>query len=258
MDEAPAFLGLLCDVFDLDFARASAVFTDEPMFDLDRKWALFEDGAMASILTTAPLVFGWGRAIGISGVATIPARRGAGLASELMSHVLRVAESRKEGPALLFAQDRRLYERFGFTVVDEVVRGPIRAGAPQADAGAPSEGAWPQPVPPRTVRRLYDRWSAARANRLRRDARRWRYWNWNLRSGDALGDGYLCLEGNVVREAVLWSPQEAWAVPEGAQWVGLRCVTEALQAPLDDPQPEMYAMARGFPEPPAMFLTDQF
>ncbi|MER3466893.1 MAG: hypothetical protein C4340_07395, partial [Armatimonadota bacterium] len=55
--ETPAFLALLCDVFDLNPARAENVFRSEPFFDLDRKWALFEGERMVSCLTTVPLLF---------------------------------------------------------------------------------------------------------------------------------------------------------------------------------------------------------
>ena len=64
LDETDTFLQILCDVFGLDFFRAQGLFKEEPLFDLSRKWALFEGDEMVSILTTTPLIFGWGREIG--------------------------------------------------------------------------------------------------------------------------------------------------------------------------------------------------
>lgn len=258
MDEAPAFLRLLCDVFELDYGRASSVFTTEPMFDLNRKWALFEDGCMASVLTTSPLIFGWGRAIGIAGVATVEDRRGRGLAARLLEHVLAVAEREHEGPALLFAEDTRLYAELGFEVVDEVVRAAIRPSDWMLTEGDIPEGAWPATVPPRVVRKTYDRWAEGDPGRLRRDARRWNFWQWNLRSCDAIGAGYLCIEGAQVREAISPEPMDAWPVPPGTSWVGLRTLTEWLRPPVEEPEVGSLVMARGFPTAPAMFLTDQF
>jgi hypothetical protein len=51
--EGETFLRLMCGVFGLDFNRAYDVFFTEPLFDLDRKWALFEGNEMVSILTTS-------------------------------------------------------------------------------------------------------------------------------------------------------------------------------------------------------------
>ena len=86
--EADTFLELLCKVFALDLARAKHVFFKEPMFDLERKWALFEDGKMLSILTTTPLQFGFGKAFGIAGVATEESARGRGLGGQILGRVL--------------------------------------------------------------------------------------------------------------------------------------------------------------------------
>ncbi|PNA17660.1 hypothetical protein C1X78_26005, partial [Pseudomonas sp. MPR-R1B] len=89
-------------------------------FDLDRKWALFEGGEMVSVLTTTPLLFGWGPAIGIAGVATAVNRRREGHAGRLIEQVLRAAARDGEGPALLLAKDVALYERLGFEPIDRV------------------------------------------------------------------------------------------------------------------------------------------
>ncbi|HZH98121.1 MAG TPA: GNAT family N-acetyltransferase, partial [Fimbriimonadaceae bacterium] len=124
--EGEDFLRVLCEVFDLDFKRAASIFFHEPMFDIDRKWALFEDGGIASILTTVPLEFGWGRAVWIAGVATIAQRQRQGLASELISEVLRHGAASGEAPALLFAKRPGLYESLGFECLDEVIRAQIR------------------------------------------------------------------------------------------------------------------------------------
>ncbi len=113
--EANPFLELICEIFELDVDRAQGIFFNEPLFDLSRKWALFEGGQMASVLTTVPLKFGWGTAIGIAGVATKLARRRLGLAETLLNHVLKDSEHREERVALLFAKEIGLYEKVWFS-----------------------------------------------------------------------------------------------------------------------------------------------
>lgn len=248
-DEAETFLGLLCDVFGLDYQRAHRVFFAEPMFDLQRKWAYFENGRMLSILTTVPLEFGWGRAIGIAGVATVIERRGEGLASRLLDKVLKASERAGETGALLFARETELYARSGFEVADEVVRGRI--------ASLPEEKP-PQVVDFDRVETLYESWREQSPNRLRRTPRRWDYWRWNLRVCSEFADGYLCHEGAVVRECVFTPPAQEWRLPIEAEWVGLQTVAESLQVPVDSPAHELYLMARGVPGTPQMFMTDQF
>jgi GNAT superfamily N-acetyltransferase len=247
-DEAEHFLDLMCKVFGLDPGRARGIFFAEPLFDLARKWALFQDGDMRAILTTTGLRFGWGRAIGIAGVCTDPAHQGKGLAGRLLEHVLADAEAVGEGPALLFAHRTELYARHGFTVLDEVVRGRVKSrGAP------PSE-----PVPDDRVRAAYEAWAAADPDRLVRDPGRWRYWSWTLRLCEPFGDGYLCAEPQLLREAVPGKGAEAWPVPSGTEWYGLRSVTEALDVPVSSPRPELLLMGRGVTGRPQMFMTDQF
>ncbi|MFQ3677072.1 MAG: GNAT family N-acetyltransferase, partial [Fimbriimonadaceae bacterium] len=124
-DEAETFLRLLCDVFELDFNRAHGVFFNEPMFDLQSKWALFDRGRMVSILTTVPLSFGWGDAIGIAGVATAPPERGKGRAGALVRFVVQNAFDLGCRSAYLFARQTAVYERVGFEVIDRVVRAPL-------------------------------------------------------------------------------------------------------------------------------------
>ena len=105
--EAESFLTLLCNVFDLDIVRARHVFFKEPMFDLERKWALFEDGELRTILTTAPLEFGFGRAFGVAGVATEPKHQGRGLAQRIIEHVLAHGASIGEPGCLLLRTKSR-------------------------------------------------------------------------------------------------------------------------------------------------------
>ena len=135
--EAEQFLELLCGVFHLDVSRARPVFYDAVLFELDRKWALFEDGIMTSILTTTGLTFGWGRCIGVAGVATSPVSQGKGHAQRLLEVVLEQAKIDGEAPAMLFAHQQTLYRRVGFTLNDEVVRGPIQSTKSPASVGAP-------------------------------------------------------------------------------------------------------------------------
>lgn len=247
--EADEFLKLLCRCFSLDPTRASSVFYQEPFYDLDRKWALFHDGVMQSILTTTPLIFGWGRAAGIAGVATNPDLRGQGLGEHLLNEVARQSEMRGERALALFAHRTELYKRVGFSVADTVVRGLIRSES-HVDAH--------DMLPDETIQTIYDRWAEASPGRLRRDGQRWDYWHWSLRSCQPWGHGYLCLEPQFIREAILDEPQNCWPVVPGTDWVGLQSMTRELQVPIFDQRHEMYLMTRGFPEPAQMFMTDQF
>lgn len=248
-DETDQFLTLLCHVFSLDKERARTVFYSEPFYDLERKWALFVEGEMASILTTTPLRFGWGNAIGIAGVATHPERQTSGHAQRLIEHVLDVAVSRNEAPAVLFAHRSTLYERCGFVELDRVVRGDIRSTGdvvtqPSLDL--------------RDVQTIYNRWSAESDNRLVRDARRWSYWQWVYRTCEPSGRGYVCHEPKLCREAVFPEHETAWPVQPGTEWIGLRSVTRAVGVPLATERDELILMGRGLTRIPELFMTDQF
>jgi GNAT superfamily N-acetyltransferase len=248
--EADDFLHLLCEAFDLDFARAKGVFFREPMFDIERKWALFEDGRIESILTTVPLLFGWGKAIGIAGVATRLSSRGRGLASALLEQVLRASRAQAEGPALLFAKQTEVYESVGFRVLDDVVRAkvvPSDEDTHLSDVLTFDE-----------VSQIYDGWAKRNTNRLRRDPRRWDYWKWNLRVCCPFASGYLCLEGGVLRECITEELITLWPVHEGTEWVGLATMAQRLGVPIRDAQFELHLMGHGFSEVPQMFMTDQF
>jgi predicted N-acetyltransferase YhbS len=249
-EEITEFLTLMCQVFELDMRRAEDVFLREPLFDLSRKWAVFEENEMVSILTTVPVQFGWGRGFGIAGVATREDRRGKGLAGELVEHVCKVGEECGENAVYLFAKQRDLYERLGFKVVDTVIRGSL---------DRIEELSVPAMLDVAQVERRYDAWAEADPNRLRRDAQRWRYWRWNLRVCTEFGDGYLCSEAGVTREVVtdvkVHSP---WVLPD-AEWFGLSSMTERLGVPLVERRFELFLMARNAPhEPPQMYMTDQF
>jgi predicted acetyltransferase len=248
-EEANDFLHLLCEAFDLDFERAKGVFFSEPMFDLDRKWAYFRDRKMQSILTTVPLRFGWGRAIGIAGVATRLASRGQGMGGELLKEVLRAAKAKEEGAALLFAKDRTLYERIGFRLLDEVVKAPLRTSF---------GGSLEAVMPIEEVMAVYARWASENPNRLHRDEQRWTYWKWNMRFCCPFSNGYLCLEGATLRECIVDAEAYSWPLHDGTDWVGLRSVAQECHAPIEGGAVELYLMGVGFEETPQMFMTDQF
>ncbi|MCC7229748.1 MAG: GNAT family N-acetyltransferase [Fimbriimonadaceae bacterium] len=247
--EGPAFLRLLCSVFELDYDRASGIFFNEPLFDLNRKWALFEGADMVCILTTVPLEFGWGRAIGIAGVATRPDRQRQGLAAQLLESVLKVSKQAGEGPTLLFAKDDRLYRSVGFEVLDSVVRGQLTG---TAELGSQEMLTFSE------IRQTYDHWSHRHRDRLRRDDRRWAYWKWNLRVCTEFSDGYFCHEGATVREIVYEHSPPFWSFPPDTDWVGLRTMADRLQLPLEAPLHELHLMGFGFPAVPQIFMTDQF
>lgn len=249
LSEADTFLNLLCEVFDLNVGRARSIFFSEPLFDLQRKWALFEGGRMVSILTTVPLEFGWGRAVGIAGVGTISADRGRGLATRLLDEVVRCGEANGEGPAMLFAHRESLYARSGFQTIDEVVQGAIRA---EAEPSIPPGLEFPR------IQKIYDEWAMRDPNRLRRDRVRWNYWKWTLRVCSAYLDGYACFEGGMLREAVLDAPPDSWTLPPETQWLGLASVAQNLGLELIEPKRELLLMARDVPARPQLFMTDQF
>lgn len=247
--EGEQFLGLLCDVFELDYYRAEGVFFTEPMFELERKWALFDGREMLSILTTVPLQFGWGRAFGVAGVATRPNRRNEGLAGKLLDKVVEESAKQGETGALLFARELGVYAKHGFEAIDRVVRGRI--------LGTP-EDKNPRILDFAEVQREYDAWALQDQDRLRRDEPRWRYWRWNLRICSALAGGYLCLEGNTMREAVTPGSRKDWPVGPYTEWLGLTFMADQLGLELHDAQVDLYLMGKGVPRVPQMFLTDQF
>lgn len=247
--ETETFLRLLCDVFELDIGRARSIFYNEPFFDLSRKWALFENEHPVSILTTVPLQFGWGGAVGIAGVATRRDRQGEGFAIRLLEHVLSTGESRGETAAFLFARDPRVYLKAEFEIIDEAVRAPIRGTR---------EFVLPKTLSIDEAQAIYSRWSEAHPDRLRRDERRWSYWKWNLRVCTALGEGYLCLEGDRVRECVSQEKLAVWPVPDRTEWFGLRSMAQAAGVPIGAIQPELMLMGWRAPSVPQFFMTDQF
>ncbi|HLK15595.1 MAG TPA: GNAT family N-acetyltransferase [Fimbriimonadaceae bacterium] len=248
-DEAAEFLDLMCTVFDLEVERAKSVFYKEPLFDLERKWAVFSEGDMVSILTTVPLRFGWGRAFGIAGVATREDRRGLGFASKLLQHVCAHGESTGEGAAYLFAREPSLYRGSGFAIADTVIKGSL---------DRMEEDAIPAMLDGEAVEARYAAWAGKDPNRLRRDDQRWRYWRWSMRVCTEFGDGYLCSEGSVVREVVIDQPVAApWQTPD-AEWFGLESMTKLLSVPVTDAHFELYLMARNGPSNIGMFMTDQF
>jgi predicted N-acetyltransferase YhbS len=247
-EETESYLRLLCEVFGLDFNRAYDVFFTEPYYDVNRKWALFKGSEIASILTTTPVEFGWGRGFGIAGVATKPKYRREGLASQLIQKVVKEYEKRGEGRPLLFARDPRVYDRLGFETLDRVVRANIRL--------RPEEPA--RQLEPEDVRTLYDAWAGEHPDRLRRDDLRWKYWNWHYRVCTEMPSGYLCHEVNVLREAIYAPAQSTLPLPSGTEWFGTTLMADQLELPLQDIRVELYLMAQNTPGIPQLFMTDQF
>jgi N-acetylglutamate synthase-like GNAT family acetyltransferase len=247
--EADTFLHLLCGVFGLDYGRASHVFFHEPLYELGRKWAAFDGKEMISILTTSPLEFGWGRAIGIAGVATRADRRGEGLASLLLTKALSEASKNGEEAAFLFANFPEIYERSGFKVVDHVIRAPIRCSLYYEEPPYLAEA---------DVRKMYDHWSHQNPNRLRRDDKRWKLWQFNMRRGVPLLGGYSCAEGNLLRECVPFRAGASWPLERGTEWFGLESVAKSVGVPLGESKRELLVMSRSVPSAPQMFMTDQF
>lgn len=247
--EAEPFLELLCRVFELDVSRARHVFFKEPLFDLERKWALFEDGRITSILTTTPLEFGFGRAFGVAGVATEPSQQRRGLAQRLIEHVLRHGKEIGEPGCLLFAHKEEVYKRSGFATVDLVVRGAIASSdLPEA----------PDVVPFSQVKARYNAWAEGDPRRLRRNDRRWKYWKWIPRTCEAAPGGYVCVEPHLCREALVQPGLEKWPVMPGTSWLGLESMTRSLGVPTVRTEKELFVMAHSVPTQVQMYMTDQF
>lgn len=240
-DEADEFLRLVCTVFDLHFEQARHIFRKEPYYDLNSKWALFEDSRIVSTLTTVPLRFKDRCGVGIAGVATHKDRRGNGFAEQL----LRTAT--KSHPfALLFATDPRLYERMGYVKLDDVIRATLPHD-PKAR--------W-APLSERRVQERYEAWAAEDPRRLRRDAKRWDYWAFSMKTPLVNEPHYCVLEGNRVRELSGW--RDPIPSSSDVEWIGLRTMTEMLKLPIRNESVVMSLLGIGIDFVPQMFMTDQF
>lgn len=244
-----SFLRLLCEVFELDLGRARSVFFSDPMYDITQRWGVFQDRQLVSILSAVPLRFGWGVSLGIAGVATHPEQRGKGLAADLIQRALETNQKAGIESTLLFAKDERLYSSLGFKTIDRSIRAPFQGV--EIDNRAPV-------VSFEKIQRDYDAWAAADPNRLVRDARRWKLWKWNLRISWQCGDGYLCNEGDVVRELMYTEPPKPWPLLETSVFVGLESMAKLLSAPIGTAELDSYLMSRNLAHHPQFFLTDQF
>lgn len=245
-DEADEFLAVLCEIFELDYPRARPVFFSEPFYDLSRKWALFVEGRIVSVLTTVPLQFGWGLASGYAGVGTLGEYRRKGFGERLLQAALDHGTGQGEVAAFLFARQTHLYERLGFEVLDSIIRAPLQSGAYYED----------DPLTYDEVRELYTKWSNEHPGRLRRDDQRWSFWKWHLRMCDRCGSGYLCREPGTVREAVPGA--KPWPIGQNEEFYGLQTMAEQLDLPVLTPKIEMHLMGLRAPGVPQIFMTDQF
>ncbi len=253
MSEAEGFLQLLCDVFGLDFNRAYTVFFQEPYFDLQRKWAIFQGTEMVSVLTTTPLTFGWGEAIGIAGVATREKYRREGYAARLLESVLRHHERGGVASSILFAQRTDLYASLGFETIDRVVRAPLSPALLDGHSSGEFDV-----LEPETVRAIYDRWADSHPDRLRRDDLRWRYWNWSYRIAEPVGDGYTVIEPNLLREGLYHRATPTLPLPANSEWLGTTFMADQLGLVFERAVVELYLMGKNVPGIPQMFMTDQF
>lgn len=244
-NEAVTFLQIVCDAFDLDFARARTVYFNEPFFDLSRKWTLIDDGHLASVLTCVPLQFGWGEAVGIASVATRPNFRSRGYATELLRSVIGQYEDRGVRAVYLFAQNPAMYYRMGFEPIDDMIRVPL----------PPQEADGSDMMPFEEVRRIYDAWAGGHPDRLRRDDTRWKAWRWGMRGCAPVSGGYVCIEGSQVREAIM-DGDVTWPVGQMTDWTGLGSVSRALGLSQGEKTAELLAF--GDAPRPQLFLTDQF
>lgn len=245
-DEADQFLHLLCDVFELDFGRARHIFFHEPFFDLNRKWALFSNGEIVSVLTTVPLEFGFGNGVGIAGVATKKSEQSKGFGRALLKQVLEAGAANNEPSAYLFAKDPRVYEACGFEAIDEVIEAEIfldDLNSRDAMVATYDE-----------VRQMYDHWASGSPNRLRRTGKRWEFWQWNLRICTLAGEGYVCQEGQQIREFTT----SQWPLSGEYLLVALKSMAAKLPYELSNAKTNLHFMAFQSPAQPEMFMTDQF
>ncbi len=203
---------------------------------------------MISVLTTTPLEFGWGRCVGIAGVATKKNRQREGHATQLIERVLKTSERAGEGPALLFARELGLYERLGFEPLDRVVRAPIQLEPEEID----------EPMDQDAIEAQYDAWSREHPDRLRRDRQRWNYWRWHYRIASPYRDGYLCHEPGVLREALFTGKASALPLPKDTEFLGTTFMADQLELPVFDAVVDLYLMGRKVPGVPQLFMTDQF
>lgn len=249
--EADAFFSILCESFELDAHRARPIFFQDPGFDLNHKWALFDGDEMHSILTSTPMEFGFGGATGLAGVATRRESRGQGYAARLIESV---SEQFRAGGAdgfLLFATKTKLYESLGFEELDTVVSGPIYSDG--------EDESWRAPLEAAEVQARYTAWSGSRPEWCVRSSARWKNWSWSARVCEPVGEtGYLCFEGITIREAIVPSSLKKWPVPEGTEWVGLAGVTEQLRIPAACRPTGTLLLGKSIKTCPGMFLTDQF
>ena len=245
--ESEKFLKLMCEVFELDFQRASYVFFKEPFFDLKRKWVATSNGEFVGCLTTVPMQFGYCNAIGIAGVAVAPNHRNKGIAGALLDEVTQYSNSNGETHALLFAKDVRLYEKHGFHVLDNIIIANINQPPPSITVF---------PITHTEIQEIYNRWSQQDKKRLVRDETRWHHWEWHLKTSYRTENGYACIEGNKVREVI----PEYTSLPasDRLQWHGLESMANFLNIPIQKTQSDTILMGKNFDFVPQMFLTDQF
>jgi predicted acetyltransferase len=244
--ECDEYLGVLCDVFELDFDRARTAFFSEPYYSLDRKWSLVRKGKIVSILTVVPLEFGDGPGIGIAGVATVQDRRDQGHATDLLNHVCDFYSKRGADKALLFARSQSLYHKAGFSELDKVYLQPLPAG----------RAAVPRQLDKEHVRDLYDAWAKKDDRRLRRDEDRWKYWSWTFKTPLALGAGYFCYESSRIREVL--PTYDRLPISELVDFYGTGELARDLGIETSDANFDLLLMGRGFDYVPRMFMTDQF
>ncbi len=243
-DEEDAYLALLCRAFGLNLGQSALAFYSDPLFSRRERWALFDGRELIGSVSTLEMTFGRGGVTGISNVAIQPERRGQGLAQRMLEHVLD-----QVGPACLFANQPDLYQRLGFKVVDEVIRGTL----PTRDHGGVLEK-----VNASAARDVYRRWSSEDNRRLVRDDARWTYWTWAKGVAFALGNGYVKLDSGSTREIIASKDGFPLDLSGTVDWIGLREVTRDMDIPVENGQFELLFMTWGIDWVPRMFLTDQF
>jgi hypothetical protein len=164
-----------------------------------------------------------------------------------LAAALSSAEAEGEGRALLFARRPDLYQKVGFEILDEVIRGEVM--------GADGDESWWE-VKWEEYQSAYEAWAAGDPRRLLRDSLRWRYWQWSMKVPYRREGSYVVWEAGRLRE--LLPPYVGLPVGAPREWMGLAGLTDRLGVRLGSREHEMWLMGYGFPFVPEMFLTDQF
>lgn len=224
-EEEEAFLHIICQSFNVDLPTARPYFYDDPYYPHNQRWGLWvEEGGrrrLASVLTAVPLQMWIGERVmpfmGIAGVATHPAYRHRGYATQLLKHVAEALREQAVPVAVLQAFDHSFYRRLGWETVGTLVRLRIEPSRlPAYPVGGVRRAEF---ADYEALIALHRQLAPHKTGMLVRNDLRWDYLLWNFRNkwvfehGGAI-EGYLVhdyLEGGWVLRVreFLWRTERA-------------------------------------------------